>query len=181
MMIGGRDRPEIEHELVEVQVFAELPFFDRDLGGAPQGFRVVPLNRDQVVACGARLVVQFCRNCVENAPSRKVILPPLHAAFEDRSNTGLASRLLECWSDHDVDEPLASLLQDLKLELLFRPEVSEEPALGHPRRAGECTNRELVETDSADEFERLVDDGSFGFFAFRHDCIIVRPFVLSME
>ena len=34
MMIGSGDRAKLEHELIEVQILAELTFFDRNLGSA---------------------------------------------------------------------------------------------------------------------------------------------------
>jgi hypothetical protein len=167
-MIGGGDRSELEHELIEVQILAELTFLDRNFGGAPQGVRKGALGLDQVVPSGTGLIVQLSRHGVEDAASRQLILPSLQGAFEDRSKAGLASRLFQRGDDDDFDKALARLCENLKLELLLGAEVGEEAALRHAGRARERADGQLLEADLADELEGLVDD-----------LIIVRPFVLS--
>ena len=181
MMIGSGDRAKLEHELIEVQILAELTFFDRNLGSAPQCIRVVALGFDQIIPRGTGLVVQLSGNSVENAASGKVMVPLLHGAFEYRSKAGLASRLLQRGGDDDLDEALTRLCENLKLELLLGAEVGEEATLRHAGCARERADGQLLEADRADEFEGFVNDGLLGLFSFSHILIIVRPFVPSTE
>ena len=93
MVIRGGDRPQLEHELVEVQVLAELAFLNRDLRGAPQHVCVVALGFRRSSPGRAWLVVQLGRNSVENTASSQALFPLLQGAFENRAKAGLASRL----------------------------------------------------------------------------------------
>jgi len=144
MMIGSGDRAKLEHELIEVQILAELTFFDRNLGSAPQRVRVVALGFDQIVPRGTGLSSSSAETSVENAASGQVMLPLLHGAFEYRSKAGLASRLLQRGGDDDLDEALTRLHEHLKLELLLGVEVGKEAALRHAGGPRERPDRELV-------------------------------------
>jgi hypothetical protein len=168
MMIAPRNCAQLKHEQIDVQVFTEFTRLDGHSRRPLEHPSLFLQDGHQVVSGGAGLVVELGSHRVEDTAAGKAVFLILQRSLHDGPKPGLASRLFEGRPGDDIDVALTRFFEHLKLQLLLRLEVREEPTLAHTGGVGERANGELVEPDGAHQVERLIDDGLSGLFTFTH-------------
>jgi len=84
---------------------------------------------------------------------------PCEPALEERAHAPLAAWRRQRRLDHLVDEAPRRQLEHLDLQVLFRLEVREEPALRELEILGQTANGQALEPDLRGQAERVDQDG----------------------
>ena len=173
---GHSDAHHLVGELLGIDVFPELFFFDGGLHDSGDGLLPVGHFLDQQVSDGARPIVEFLGEGHEHAAAFPVMAAnPIEVTVKQCADARLTPRLGQCRQDHCFGETTGNFPQNFKLQLFFRPEMREEAALRAVEGGGQNAQGQTFEADFMGDGEGAVDNSLVGVEVAFHKEIVVRP------